>query len=113
MATSVDTIEFITSQLTALEFISSRKMFGEYALYYKNKVVALICDDTLFIKNTEPGKHYAKGYFVEAPAYPGGKLSLEIDSSKLDDTDWLCELVTITFDALPEPKEKRKKKLVI
>lgn len=29
---------------------------------------------------------------------------------KLDDPDWLCDLVEITVKELPEPKPKRKRK---
>ncbi len=36
----------------------ARKMFGEYALYVDGKVVALVCDDHLFVKLTEPGTKF-------------------------------------------------------
>lgn len=54
MSTAADTILFITDQLASLGGrIRTRKMFGEYALYCDEKVVALICDDQLFVKITE------------------------------------------------------------
>jgi len=52
MAISRNTIDFILDQLSALPKIRARKMFGEYALYCDEKVVALVCDDQLFIKIT-------------------------------------------------------------
>ena len=53
MATSPATIDHILDILSALP-LTVRKMFGEYALYLDDKVVAFVCDDTLFIKPT-PG----------------------------------------------------------
>ena len=32
--------------------VTTRKMFGEHAVYLDGKVVALLCDDRLFIKPT-------------------------------------------------------------
>ena len=83
-------------------------MFGEYGIYADGKIFGLICDNKLFIKPTNAGRAYIRDV-VEAPAYPGAKLSFLIEE-KLDDRDWLSELVRITVKELPEPKPKRKKK---
>lgn len=56
MSTAQSTVEYILDQLTAIPNVSARKMFGEYALYAGNKVVALVCDNTMFVKITEAGK---------------------------------------------------------
>lgn len=109
MATKQSTIEYIEDQLTGLD-VSSRKMFGEYALYCGGKVVALICDDTLFVKITDAGKAYVGAYYQEGAAYPGAKPSMRINEDLIDDREWLQELIRITFENLPEPKRKAKKK---
>ncbi len=83
-------------------------MFGEYALYSKGKVVALICDDQLFVKPTVAGRAFI-GDVVEAPPYPGAKLSFLIQD-KIEDGDWLTQLITLTEEELPKPKPKKKKK---
>jgi DNA transformation protein len=57
MATSRSTTEFILDQLSAVPNVRVRKMFGEYALYCDEKVVALICDDQLFVKITRSAGH--------------------------------------------------------
>ena len=67
-----------------------------------------MCDDKLFIKPTETGRAFI-GNVVEAPPYPGAKPSLLIDD-KLEDHEWLSELVRITLKELPPPKPKKKKK---
>ena len=108
MASDLDFVEFVTDQLHDKCEMSFRKMFGEYALYSKGKVVALICDNQLFVKPTDAGKKYI-GEYIEAPAYPGAKPSLLIQD-QLEDREWLSKLIVITERELPKPKPKAKKK---
>ncbi len=110
MATSQATIDFILDQIDGAGEVRARKMFGEYALYCDEKVVALVCDDTLFIKLTEPGKAYVGSRYAEGAPYPGAKPWMQIPEEVLDDREWLTELVRLTADALPLPKKKAKKK---
>jgi TfoX/Sxy family transcriptional regulator of competence genes len=111
MSTKASTIEYILDQLNGAGELQARKMFGEYALYCDEKVVALVCDDQLFVKITEPGLAYAGDRFKEGRAYSGAKISMLIDGDLIEDRSWLQELIRFTADALPRPKE-RKKKLV-
>jgi len=108
MATKVSTIEYIEDQLADVPGVRSRKMFGEYALYVGDKVVALVCDDTLFVKITEEGRAFVGETYKEECAYPGAKPSMQIDGDMIEDRMWLSELVRITEAALPEPKPKKK-----
>jgi DNA transformation protein len=108
MSTSEATIRYIEDQC-AKAGVTSRKMFGEYALYSGKKVVALVCDDTLFVKTTEPGKKFVGKHYTEGFAYPGAKASMQIDERLLEDREWLTELIEITEQALPAPKPKIKK----
>ena len=107
MASDLNFVKFVADQIDASCEISYRKMFGEYALYSRNKVVALICDDQLFIKPTEAGKSFI-GEVVESPPYPGAKLAFLIQD-KIEDKEWLTQLITLTEEELPKPKPKRKK----
>ncbi|MCX6281171.1 MAG: TfoX/Sxy family protein [Bacteroidetes bacterium] len=107
MATNKNFIEFITDQLESAGEVSSKLMFGEYAIYLDGKVVALAADNKFFVKPTEGGRAFI-GNPVEAPAYPGAKMSFLIED-KLEDREWLCELIRITARELPEPKPKKKK----
>ncbi|MCX6795162.1 MAG: TfoX/Sxy family protein [Candidatus Falkowbacteria bacterium] len=113
MATKQATIDFILDQLLGLDKIATRKMFGEYALYYQNKVVALVCNDTLFVKITAAGRDFAGEYYEEGFAYPGAKASLLIDEDRIECGDWLSELIEITYNNLPEAKIKKNKKYEI
>jgi DNA transformation protein and related proteins len=110
MATKQSTIDFILDQLASLDNVRARKMFGEYALYCDNKVVGLVCDDTLYIKITEPGKKFVGKYYQEGYAYAGAKISMMFDGDLIEDREWLSELIRITADSLPHPKPKRIKK---
>lgn len=108
MATQQRTIDFLTDQLAFAAQISTRKMFGEYAIYTGAKVVAFVCDDELFVKPTDAGRKYL-GEVEEKPAYPGSKMYFWISGDKWDDAEWLSKLIMVTADDLPEPKPKKKK----
>jgi TfoX/Sxy family transcriptional regulator of competence genes len=82
-------------------------MFGEYGLYFKGKNFAIVCDNTLFIKVTEPGTQLA-GRIAKVSPYPGAKPAFRITRAKLDDRSWLLELIEVTSDALAPPKAKKK-----
>jgi len=106
MASDAAFVQFVVDQIDGAGEIASRKMFGEYALYCNQKVVALICDNRLFVKPTEGGRKYIRD-LVEAPAYPGAKPSFLIED-KLEDRKWLTELIRITEKELPETKPVKK-----
>jgi TfoX/Sxy family transcriptional regulator of competence genes len=80
-------------------------MFGEYALYIDEKVVALICDNQVFVKPTAAGLELL-GEVIEAPPYPGAKPHYQVNDH-LQDGDLLKKLLLATFSALPRPKPKR------
>ena len=107
MATDKSFIEFIADQAGHSGQITYTKMFGEYALYCDGKVVALVCDNQLFVKPTEGGRAFI-GEVVAAPAYPGGKPNFLI-TDRIEDREWIGKLIRITCDELPEPKPKKKK----
>ncbi len=111
MATSLSTITYILDQLQNAGVVSARKMFGEYALYCNGRVVGLVCDDTLFVKITIPGKQFVGQYYQGGFAYPGAKESMVIDGDRIEDKDWLCELLRVTADNVPLQKPKRSTRI--
>ena len=82
-------------------------MFGEYALYVDGKVVALICDDQLFLKPTPAGLKLL-GDVVEAPPYPGAR-NYYLLESELDDPERVNAALQVTAAALPEPKPRQSR----
>ncbi|PZQ97977.1 MAG: competence protein TfoX [Cereibacter sphaeroides] len=108
MATDPATVSFVTEQLEGAGPVTTRKMFGEYAVYIGAKVVALICDNQLFVKPT-PGALALVPDAHLAPPYPGAKPHIQADA-RLDDPDALVALVIAAERDLPEPKPKKPKR---
>ena len=116
MATTQDFALFVTEQMSGAGPVSSRKMMGEYVVYLEEKVVALICDNRLFIKPTEAGRAFIEkstsAPAVEAPPYTGAKPFFLIEE-KLEDRDFLAKLLQSSYNELPFPKPKKPKKTKI
>ena len=72
MPTARTTIDRFLAQIAAAGEVSARPMFGEFGVYCDGKMVALVCDDTVFIKPTPEGRPFA-GKIAEVPPYPGAK----------------------------------------
>lgn len=110
MASNRDHVAFIVEQAGGVaQGVSARPMFGEFGLYVDAKMVALVCDDQLFVKPTPGGRAHAPDAGEGVP-YPGAKPCLAIDPDTLDDGDWLAELFRITAAELPAPKPRARKK---
>ena len=108
MPTDAEFMQFVADQMRGAGAITYRKMFGEYALYCDGKVVALVCDNQVFVKPTEAGRRHA-GDVELAPPYPGARQHLHV-SERLDDPEWVRELIRITARELPLPIKKHGKK---
>lgn len=108
MANDPDFIDYVCDQIGDDCDVSYRHMFGGTTLYSKAKVVALICDNQLFVKPTEAGRRYI-GDVTEAPAYEGSK-NFFLVGDEIDDAEWLTELIRRTEREVPLPKARKKKK---
>ncbi len=105
MASDPGTVAHICDQMQDAGTITSRRMFGEYAIYCDGKVVALICGNQLFLKNTATSRALLPDAAL-APAYPGAKPYLLIDA-ELDDVPLLTRAVAALAAELPAPKPKK------
>jgi DNA transformation protein len=105
MATRQLIVDFILEQMSGVPDVAVRKMFGEFAVYSMGKVVALVCDDQLFVKPTEAGRRLI-GMVTERAPYPGAKPCFLVEGDLWEDGDWLSELIRTTAHALPMPKPK-------
>ena len=108
MASDKEFLNFITAQIENSGKITYKSMFGKYGIFSDNKIFALVCNNKLFIKPTEAGRIFIKD-IKEASPYPGAKPSFLIED-KIEDREWISNLVRITVKELPEPKPKKKKK---
>lgn len=109
MASQQSTVDLIVDQMASAGEVTARKMFGEYAIYCDGKVVALVCDDRLFVKPTAAGREFL-GQCVEASPYPGAKPHLLISEEQIEDADWLSQLIALTVPELPLPKKRKPKR---
>ncbi|MDI9914274.1 TfoX/Sxy family protein [Rhodococcus sp. IEGM 1379] len=108
MSSSKDTVAWILEQLEPLD-VRARAMFGEYGLYCDEKMVALICNNTLFVKPTEISVEFPS-LADRMPPYPGAKDYCRVPQESLDDVDQLQAFIQRTADAMPLPKKKPPKK---
>jgi TfoX/Sxy family transcriptional regulator of competence genes len=105
MASDPGFVQHVCDQIRHVGEVSHRKMFGEYGVYVGTKLVALVCDDRLFLKPTDEGRALLKQP-IEAPPYPGAKPYLLLDEH-LDDSELLSMLFRATEAALPIPKKRK------
>lgn len=106
MASDKKRVEYFIKQMELSGLITTKPMMGEYLLYCDGVYVALVSDNSLFVKPTEAGKLYI-GNMVEKSAYPGAKPSFYI-GSKCKDRKWLAELIKRTRDELSKIKRPAK-----
>lgn len=108
MGTKKETMDYLMSQLSALEGLRTTKMFGEYGVYQNDKLFALICDDQFFLKPTEAGKNFLQNP-EEGYPYPGAKAWYYIPEDAWEDAQWLLELVLVSLPEVQPVKKKTKK----
>ncbi|QSQ30557.1 TfoX/Sxy family protein [Xanthomonas translucens pv. translucens] len=109
MASDAGYVDDVLEQAALGTALTCKKMFGEYALYLDGKVVALVCDNQVFVKPTAAGRALL-GEVVEQAPYPGGKPHYLIDEG-LEDRTVLQRLLRATAQALPAPKPAKAAKV--
>jgi TfoX/Sxy family transcriptional regulator of competence genes len=102
MSNAPATIAFVQQRLPPPRF-TLKPMFGEHALYADGKVVALVCDDRVFVKVHDTTKDLADCEL--APPYPGAKDHYVVEEGLLTDPAFAKMLVALA-KALPAPKAK-------
>jgi DNA transformation protein len=106
MATQPETVEFILEKLRHKKF-TTRAMFGEYALYADGKVVALICDDTLYVKILPASKELEK-ICEKGEPYPSAKPYYVVEEEQLSKLEQLPAILLAIAKSLPAKKKKPK-----
>jgi hypothetical protein len=105
VATRQETVEFILQKLGQPERFSARAMFGEYALYADGKVVALVCDDRLYVKIL-PSSQALESLCEKGNPYPGAKLHYLVEEGQLSTIPILPAILAAIAKYLP-PKKTR------
>ncbi len=109
MSTQKETIEFILEKLGGTKDLSARAMFGEYALYARGRVVALVCDDQLFVKILPASLDLEKLCEKGSP-YPGAKPHYLVEEVQLGKIEGLLQILLDIAESLPAKKKKVKRK---
>jgi TfoX/Sxy family transcriptional regulator of competence genes len=83
-------------------------MFGEYALYADGKVVALVCDDQLYVKIL-PASEALESVCEKGEPYPGAKPHYVVEEDQLSKLNDLPGILFDIADSLPAKKKKKIK----
>ncbi len=89
-------------------------MFGEYGIYRDDTLIALFCDDRLYLKRSDAGLALLGDDVEEAPPYPGAKPLYVVPEERWDDADFMRAIGDATARALwrqPPPRKLRRRKL--
>jgi TfoX/Sxy family transcriptional regulator of competence genes len=105
MATQKETVEFILAKLRHPSRFSARAMFGEYALYADGKVVALICDDRMYVKILPASDELARKC-EQGPPYPGAKPHYIVDEGQFSTLHNLPDILFAVAQSSPAKKKK-------
>jgi TfoX/Sxy family transcriptional regulator of competence genes len=108
MSTTKSTIADLLDGLAAAGQLRARSMFGEYALYLEEKVVAFVCDDILWLKNLPEARALLPDHPL-GEAYPGSKLYIRAEDA-LDDPDRIVASLRAIAAALPAPAAKKPRR---
>jgi TfoX/Sxy family transcriptional regulator of competence genes len=100
-------MEYVCDQIAEAGIIRYRKMFGEFAVYCDDKVVALVCDNQFFLKPT-PATQALLENCAMAPPYPGAKPYFVLHD-ELENRALVVQAVRLTALEVPAPKPKRPK----
>lgn len=104
MASNIEFVEFVSSQLEKLGIVRYRKMFGDYMVYVNEKPTVLICDNIAYVKKHPSIAELMQDAETSSP-YDGAKEHYILD---VEHTEDLLKVVGTLEQALPFPKEKKK-----
>ena len=80
MASTKEYADFILEQLSELDEIASRRMMGEYIIYFRGKIIGGIYDNRFLVKPTKSAREKMPDTSFELP-YEGAKEMLLVDNS--------------------------------
>lgn len=104
LPTEKETVAFILEKLGSPRF-AARPMFGEYSLYADDKVVALVCDDRLYVKDHRVTQDL-ESVCEKGTPYPGAKLHFILEEGQLSTMGELPKMLLRLAAALPERKSR-------
>ena len=105
MATTKEFHDYIVECLQRVGEVSTRKMMGEYLVYYQGKLVGDICDNCFFLKPTES----VLNLLPESDrAYPyKGSKTLMVVVEEVEDTGLMADVLNRMYGELPARSKKK------
>ncbi len=107
MATSKEFHDYILEYLQKVGVVSTRKMMGEYLVYFQGKLVGDICDNCFFLKPTQSVLQLMPDADRAYP-YEGSK-TLMVVVDDVEETSLMSAILHKMYLELPEVKKKAKK----
>jgi len=101
MASTRSVVDYIIGQLGPEA--SARAMFGEYGVYLRGTLIALVCDDRLFLKPTDAVAEIC-GTYERASPYPGAKPAIVVPEDDWADGALMRRLAAANAAALAKAK---------
>lgn len=108
MATSQEFRDYILDCLHLFGDVSTRKMMGEYCLYYRGKLIGELCDNRFLVKNLDTVHSLLGNCPMELP-YEGAKQPMLVVENP-EDRDTMGAILELLYTQLPAPKAKTAKK---
>ena len=109
MPTQKETADFILGKFKDRGRFAARAMFGEYALYADGKVVALICDDRLYVKML-PASQELERQCEKGEPYPGAKPHYIVEEGQLSTMESLPAILIAVAASIPDKQTKAKRR---
>ena len=103
MSSNSNLVQYIADQCKGAGEITTRKMFGDYGIYCNGQIFGLICDDKLYVKQTETGRAVLQRIDLQKP-YEGAKDHFYIED--IDNAAALSLLVSETCKSMSKNKKK-------
>lgn len=104
MATSKEFHDYILEQLKKAGDVTTRKMMGEYCVYYQGKLIGDICDNCLLLKPANAVRSMLPDAEKAYP-YEGAKTKM-VMVEDVEDIEKMRKLLEAMYQELPEPKKK-------
>ena len=98
MSTGKETHDYILENLRRAGNVTTRRMMGEYLVYFDGKLVGDICDGTLLLKQTPSSVRLLDGAELTYP-YEGSK-TLMLAVEDFENAELMREVLTALYGEL-------------
>ena len=107
MATTKEFHDYVVGNLLRIGDISTRKMMGEYCVYYKGKLIGDMCDNQFLLKPTDSVLRLMPNADRAYP-YEGSRTLMAVVDD-VENEELMEAVLNAMYDELPEPKKKKGK----